>query len=137
MAYWFYGVSISLKKWYAQYMAKYETLTLFYHRALRTCAMVTLLSLLISCANRGDLQNREAHAYRGDMYWTLEFTWLKNDQPVHVKTYSFDTRDECFNAMYQMQKEAKRIKNESGAGLCFKKFAEGQVRTSADELTVR
>lgn len=73
--------------------------------------------------------------YRGDLHWNLEFSWLKGDEVVHIKTYQFDTRTECFNKMYQMQEEAKRIKNESGAGLCYKAFLDGQKRTTADTLT--
>lgn len=36
--------------------------------------------------------------------------------------------------MYEMQKAAKKIKNQIGSGLCFKAFAEGQERTSNDVL---
>jgi hypothetical protein len=41
---------------------------------------------------------------------------------------------ECFNKMYEMQEDAKKVKNQIGSGLCFKAFAEGQERTSNDLL---
>ena len=67
-------------------------------------------------------------------YWTLQFTWLKNNQPTHTQTYQFVSRMECFNQMYEMQEAAKKVKNQIGSGLCFKAFAEGQERTSNDLL---
>jgi hypothetical protein len=42
---------------------------------------------------------------------------------------------ECFNTMFKMQEDAKKIKNQTGAGLCYKLFADGQERTSKDLLT--
>ena len=68
--------------------------------------------------------------------WTLEFTVLKNDKPTKVTSYEYDSRSDCFNAMYQMQQEAKKIRNQSGAGLCYKAFADGQERTSKDVLAL-
>ena len=73
-------------------------------------------------------------AVQNNMPWTLEFTWLKNDKPVDVKSYEFQSRTDCFNAMYRMQTEAKKVRHQSGAGLCYKEFAEGQERTSNDQL---
>ena len=70
----------------------------------------------------------------GDTHWTLQFTWLKNNQPTHTQTYQFVSRMECFNQMYEMQEAAKKVKNQIGSGLCFKAFAEGQERTSNDLL---
>jgi hypothetical protein len=37
--------------------------------------------------------------------------------------------------MYKMQEAAKKVRNQSGAGLCYKLFAEGQERTSKDVLS--
>ena len=70
----------------------------------------------------------------GDTHWTLQFTWLKNNKPTHTQTYQFVSRMECFNKMYEMQEDAKKVKNQIGSGLCFKAFAEGQERTSNDLL---
>lgn len=66
--------------------------------------------------------------------WTLEFTLLKNDKPIDIKTYEFQSRVDCFNAMYRMQTEAKKVRYQSGAGLCYKEFADGQERTGNDQL---
>ena len=71
---------------------------------------------------------------QGDTHWTLEFTWLKNNKPSEIKTYQFESRSDCFNTMYKMQEDAKKVKNQTGAGLCFKLFADGQERTSKDTL---
>jgi hypothetical protein len=71
----------------------------------------------------------------GDTHWTLEFTLLKNNKPTEVKTYQFETRMECFNTMYKMQEAAKKVRNQTGGGLCYKLFADGQERTSKDLLT--
>ena len=70
----------------------------------------------------------------GDTHWTLQFTWLKNNQPTNTETYQFISRMDCFNQMYEMQKVANKVKNQVGSGLCFKVFAEGQERTSNDQL---
>lgn len=71
---------------------------------------------------------------QGDTHWTLEFTLLKNNKPAEIKTYQFESRTDCFNTMYKMQEDAKKVKNQTGAGLCFKLFADGQERTSKDTL---
>ncbi|MEY3950834.1 MAG: hypothetical protein RJB21_593 [Pseudomonadota bacterium] len=71
---------------------------------------------------------------QGDTHWTLEFTLLKNNKPTEIKTYQFESRTDCFNTMYKMQEAAKKTKNQTGAGLCFKLFADGQERTSNDAL---
>ncbi len=71
---------------------------------------------------------------QGDTHWTLEFTWLKNNKPAEIKTYQFESRSDCFNTMYKMQEDAKKVRNQTGAGLCFKLFADGQERTSNDTL---
>ena len=71
----------------------------------------------------------------GDTHWTLEFTLLKNNKPTEIKTFQFESRMDCFNNMYKMQEAAKKVRNQSGAGLCYKLFAEGQERTSKDVLS--
>jgi hypothetical protein len=42
---------------------------------------------------------------------------------------------DCFNTMYKMQEAAKKVRNQTGGGLCYKLFADGQERTSQDLLT--
>jgi hypothetical protein len=71
----------------------------------------------------------------GDTHWTLEFTLLKNNKPTEIKTYQFESRMDCFNTMYKMQEDAKKVRNQTGAGLCYKLFADGQERTSKDVLS--
>ena len=71
----------------------------------------------------------------GDTHWTLEFTLLKKNKPAEIKTYQFESRMDCFNTMYRMQEEAKKVRNQTGGGLCYKLFADGQERTSKDLLT--
>lgn len=102
--------------------------------------LVTVAILLASCSwfrkpSQEPVVSSSRDDYRGDLHWNLEFTWLKGGEVTHIKTYQFDTRLECFNKMYQMQEEAKKVKNESGAGLCYKAFLDGQQRTTADTLT--
>ena len=77
----------------------------------------------------------EKPAVVGDSHWTLQFTWLKNNQPTHTETYQFISRMDCFNRMYEMQKLANKTKNQVGSGLCFKAFADGQERTGNDQLS--
>lgn len=91
---------------------------------------LTLLTLISACSVIDE--NKVANQSNG--HWTLEFTWLKNDKPTQIKTYEYASRSECFNAMYTMQQEAKKGRNQSGAGLCYKAFADGQERTANDVL---
>lgn len=86
---------------------------------------------LAACA---PLKEEKPVVLKGDTHWTLQFTWLKNNQPTHTETYQFISRMDCFNQMYDMQKAASRTKNQVGSGLCFKAFAEGQERTDNDQL---
>jgi hypothetical protein len=37
---------------------------------------------------------------------------------------------DCFNTMYKMQEAAKKVRNQTGGGLCYKLFTDGQERTS-------
>lgn len=92
----------------------------------------SLALVLTACAS---YQEEKRSDFRGDTHWTLEFTWLKNDTPTHSKTYQFESRSECFDTMFNMQKEAKKKRNESGGGLCYKTFAEGQERGDKDRFT--
>jgi hypothetical protein len=78
---------------------------------------------------------KETAPVMGDTHWTLEFTLLKNNKPSEIKTYQFESRMDCFNTMYRMQEDAKKVRNQTGAGLCYKLFAEGQERTGNDVLS--
>jgi hypothetical protein len=37
--------------------------------------------------------------------------------------------------MHRMQEEAKKVRHQTGGGLCYKLFADGQERTSKDVLS--
>lgn len=88
-------------------------------------------TFLVACA---PLKEEKPVVLGGDTHWTLQFTWLKNNQPTHTETYQFISRMDCFNQMYDMQKAASKTRNQVGSGLCFKAFAEGQERTENDQL---
>lgn len=88
------------------------------------------LALVSACS----MMDEKTIVNQSSGHWTLEFTWLKNDKPVKIQSYEYASRSECFNAMYAMQQEAKKGRNQSGAGLCYKAFADGQERTANDVL---
>uniref|UniRef100_UPI004048B812 hypothetical protein n=1 Tax=Polynucleobacter sp. TaxID=2029855 RepID=UPI004048B812 len=96
---------------------------------------ILLLSAIFLSACQVAQKQEAPPAMMGDTHWTLEFTLLKNNKPTDIKTYQFESRMECFNTMFKMQEDAKKIKNQTGAGLCYKLFADGQERTSKDLLT--
>ena len=96
---------------------------------------ILLLSAIFLSACQVAQKQEAPPAVMGDTHWTLEFTLLKNNKPTDIKTYQFESRMECFNTMFKMQEDAKKIKNQIGAGLCYKLFADGQERTSKDLLT--
>jgi hypothetical protein len=95
--------------------------------------LILLSALFLSACQLG--HKEPPPVAMGDTHWTLEFTLLKNNKPTEIKTYQFESRMDCFNTMYKMQEAAKKIRNQSGAGLCYKLFADGQERTSKDVLT--
>ena len=102
------------------------------HSSMNIKYLGLLLStvLVIGCST----PQEKVAIQKGDTHWTLEFTLLKNNKPSEIKTYQFESRMDCFNTMYKMQEEAKKIRNQRGAGLCYKLFADGQERTSKDTL---
>jgi len=70
----------------------------------------------------------------GDKYWTLDFFYFHKGKQTHTKAFEFVSRRDCFDTMYQMQVEAKKRFNQSGSGICSKRFVEGQKRTQDDVL---
>jgi uncharacterized protein YcfL len=100
-------------------------------RKMRTLFLFFMVLLVAGCSS---LEQKKV--VEKNTAWTLEFTWLKNDKPIEIKSYEFQSRIDCFNAMYRMQNEAKKIRYQSGAGLCYKEFADGQERTSDDQLAM-
>ena len=96
--------------------------------------LIFLSALFLSACQLGHKEEPQPVAM-GDTHWTLEFTLLKNNKPAEIKTYQFESRMDCFNTMYRMQEEAKKVRNQTGGGLCYKLFADGQERTSKDVLS--
>jgi hypothetical protein len=96
--------------------------------------LILLSALFLTACQLGPKEEARPIAM-GDTHWTLEFTLLKNNKPAEIKTYQFESRMDCFNTMYRMQEEAKKVRNQTGGGLCYKLFADGQERTSKDLLT--
>ena len=96
--------------------------------------LLLLSALFLSACQLGHKEEARPVAM-GDTHWTLEFTLLKKNKPAEIKTYQFESRMDCFNTMYRMQEEAKKVRNQTGGGLCYKLFADGQERTSNDLLT--
>ena len=96
--------------------------------------LILLSALFLSACQLGHKEEPQPVAM-GDTHWTLEFTLLKNNKLTEIKTFQFESRMDCFNNMYKMQEAAKKVRNQSGAGLCYKLFAEGQERTSKDVLS--
>jgi hypothetical protein len=74
---------------------------------------------------------------KGDKYWTLDFFYFYKGKQTHTKAFEFMNRRDCFDAMYQMQVDAKKAANHSGSGICSKRFVEGQKRTQDDVLNYR
>jgi hypothetical protein len=96
--------------------------------------LILLSAIFLSACQLGPKEEARPVAMR-DTHWTLEFTLLKKNKPAEIKTYQFESRMDCFNTMYRMQEEAKKVRNQTGGGLCYKLFADGQERTSKDLLT--
>jgi hypothetical protein len=97
--------------------------------------LILLIAIFLSACQLGHKKEPPPPVAMGDTHWTLEFTLLKNNKPTEVKTYQFESRMDCFNTMYKMQEAAKKVRNQTGGGLCYKLFADGQERTSKDLLT--
>ena len=102
-------------------------------RASMNLKKVISLMLLVT-VSACSMMDEKKTANQSTGHWTLEFTWLKNDKPAKVQSYEYASRSECFNAMYAMQQDAKKGRHQSGAGLCYKAFADGQERTANDVL---
>jgi hypothetical protein len=97
--------------------------------------IILLSAIFLTACQVAPKKEVEVPKAMGDTHWTLEFTLLKNNKPTEVKTYQFESRMDCFNTMYKMQEAAKKVRNQTGAGLCYKLFVDGQERTSKDLLT--
>jgi len=101
--------------------------------------IVFMVVFLISCASHPPPPPPPAPepvsiGIMGDKYWTLDFFYFHKGKQTHTKAFKFVNRRDCFDAMYQMQVEAKKGLNQSGSGICSKRFVEGQKRTQDDLL---
>ena len=98
--------------------------------------IVCIAVFLTSCASHPPPPDPEPVniSIMGDKYWTLDFFYFHKGKQTHTKAFEFVNRRDCFDAMYQMQVEAKKGLNQSGSGICSKRFVEGQKRTQDDVL---
>jgi hypothetical protein len=102
-------------------------------------SIVFMVVFLISCAShtppRPPPEPEPVNiSIMGDKYWTLDFFYFHKGKQTHTKALKFVNRRDCFDTMYQMQVEAKKGLNQSGSGICSKRFVEGQKRTQDDVL---
>jgi hypothetical protein len=65
------------------------------------------------------------------------FFYFHKGKQTHTKAFQFVSRRDCFDTLYQMQVDSKKVPQHSGSGICMKQFAEGQKRTEHDVLGYR
>lgn len=95
------------------------------------CALI----LLSACSTLKEEPIKATSSNNG--HWTLDFFYFYNSKQTHRESFHYDTRRDCFDAMYQMQVDARKQPKHSGSGVCTKWFAEGQERTHKDLLGYR
>ena len=101
-------------------------------------SIICIVVLLSSCVSHPPPHQEPANvSAMGDKHWTLDFFYFHKGKQTHAKAFEFINRRDCFDAMYQMQIEAKKGSNQSGSGICSKRFVEGQKRTPDDVLGYR
>jgi hypothetical protein len=99
--------------------------------------LITLLvSGLCACSSQQPA-NVGVLSHETTGYWTLDFFHFYKGKQTHVETLQFVNRRDCFDTLYQMQVNAKKEFLHSGAGICMKRFEEGQKRTQDDALGYR
>jgi hypothetical protein len=100
---------------------------------------IYFIFLLSACVSHPPAQLPESTntGIKGDQYWTLDFFYFYKGKQTHTKAFEFVNRRDCFEAMYQMQVDAKKEASHSGSGICSKQFVEGQKRTHDDVLSYR
>lgn len=91
---------------------------------------------LCSCAEPIKKEQATVTA-QGDKYWTLDFFHFYKGKQTHTESLKFVSRRDCFDTLYQMQVDSKKLSGHSGAGICTKHFVEGQKRTKDDLLGYR
>jgi len=95
-----------------------------------------LTTLLCSCVNQLPTEQSNV-GIQGDKFWTLDFFYFYKGKQTHTDTLKFVNRRDCFDALYQLQVDSKKQSGHSGAGICTKRFVEGQKRTQDDLLGYR
>ena len=98
--------------------------------------IVCLAVFLSSCANPPPVEQSNI-GIQGDKFWTLDFFYFYKGKQTHTEVLKFVNRRDCFDALYQMQVDSKKQSGHSGAGICTKRFVEGQKRTQDDLLGYR
>jgi len=105
---------------------------------LKKLPRITLLLTCVLCAcSSHQVGNIGATSQETTGYWTLDFFHFYKGKQTHVETLQFVNRRDCFDTLYQMQVDAKKEFLHSGAGICMKRFVEGQKRTQDDVLGYR
>jgi len=100
---------------------------------------ICLAMLLCSCAVEPPppVVPVQAEVIEGDKYWTLDFFYFHKGKQTHTKAFQFVSRRDCFDTLYQMQVDSKKMPHHSGSGICMKQFVEHQKRTENDVLGYR
>jgi hypothetical protein len=105
---------------------------------MKNYVWICLVLLLCSCAvEPPPVVPVQTTAIEGDKYWTLDFFYFYKGKQTHTKAFQFVSRRDCFDTLYQMQVDSKKVPHHSGSGICMKQFVEGQKRTENDVLGYR
>ena len=106
---------------------------------MKNYVWICLVMLLCSCAvvEPPPEVPVQTTAIEGDKYWTLDFFYFYKGKQTHTKAFQFVSRRDCFDTLYQMQVDSKKVPHHSGSGICMKQFVEGQKRTENDVLGYR
>lgn len=105
---------------------------------MKNYVWICLVMLLCSCAVEPPPEVPvQTTAIEGDKYWTLDFFYFHKGKQTHTKTFQFVSRRDCFDTLYQMQVDSKKMPHHSGSGICMKQFVEQQKRTENDVLGYR
>jgi hypothetical protein len=105
---------------------------------MKNYVWICLVMLLCSCAvEPPPVVPVQTTAIEGDKYWTLDFFYFYKGKQTHTKAFQFVSRRDCFDTLYKMQVDSKKVPHHSGSGICMKQFVEGQKRTENDVLGYR
>ena len=102
---------------------------------MKLLVSIFILTLISACSTTSENEQKVPIANHG--HWTLDFFYFYKSKQTHRDTFHYEGRRDCFEAMYQMQVEARKQPEHSGSGVCTKWFAEGQERTQNDLLGYR